>query len=56
MKKQLFAYYKDLYKSIDLYEENKWKISMFLVACALDGGKNRKVTEKSPNQEKKKSY
>lgn len=53
MKKQLFAYYKDLYKSIDLYEENKWKINMFLVACALDGGKNRKTTEKPQNQEKK---
>jgi len=45
MKKQLFEYYKELYKSIDLYEENKWKISKFLVSCALDGGKTRKITQ-----------
>lgn len=39
MKKQLFEDYKELYKAIDLYEENKWKITKFLVSCALDGGK-----------------
>lgn len=45
MKKHLFAHYKELYKSIDLYEENKWKIGKFLVSCALDGGKTRKITQ-----------
>lgn len=35
-KKILFDYYKDLYKAIDLYEDNKMKIKMFYLSFAHD--------------------
>ncbi len=35
-KKILFDYYKELYKAIDLYEENKLRIQMFYLAFAHD--------------------
>ena len=35
-KRILFDYYKELYKSIDLYEENKLRIKMFYLAFAHD--------------------
>lgn len=35
-KRILFEYYKDLYKSIDLYNENKLRIQMFYLAVARD--------------------
>lgn len=35
-KKILFDYYKELYKAIDLYEENKFKIQMFYLSFAHD--------------------
>lgn len=40
-KKILFEYYKDLYKSFDLYKENKIKIYLFLIAVARDKGKRK---------------
>jgi len=40
MKKQIFEYYKDLYVTLDLYEENKWQVQLFLIAMATDGGKS----------------
>lgn len=43
-KRILFDYYKDLYKSMDLYNENKLKIQLFYFAVARDGGKKIKVT------------
>lgn len=52
-KRILFEYYKDLYKSIDLYDENKLRIQMFYIAVARDPGKRKKpmdagvLTEKS---------
>lgn len=41
-KKILFNYYKDLYQTMDLYEENKIKINRFLVDVARDTGKRKK--------------
>lgn len=35
-KRILFDYYKELYKSMDLYEENKMRIRMFYIAFAHD--------------------
>lgn len=35
-KRILFDYYKDLYKAIDLYEENKLRIQMFYLSFAHD--------------------
>ncbi len=43
-KRILFDYYKELYKSIDLYDENKLKIQMFFLAVARDTGKRKKIT------------
>lgn len=34
----IFDYYKDLYKSVDLYDENKHKVQKFLISMAKDGG------------------
>lgn len=34
----IFNYYKDLYKSVDLYDEHKRKVQKFLVSAAKDGG------------------
>lgn len=42
-KRILFDYYKDLYKSMDLYDENKLKIQMFYFAIARDSGKKIKT-------------
>ncbi|MFV0343057.1 MAG: glycosyltransferase family 2 protein [Anaerocolumna sp.] len=42
-KRFLFNYYKDLYKSMDLYKENKIKIKMFYLAVAKDSGKRTKT-------------
>lgn len=38
LKFQLLKEYKELYQSMDLYEENKLKINAFVVAIAKDGG------------------
>ena len=38
----LFGYYKALYQSMDLYEENWLRIQMFLVEVARDMGKRKK--------------
>lgn len=38
----LFDYYKDLYKSMDIYDENKLRIQMFYIAVARDTGKRKK--------------
>lgn len=46
-KRILFDYYKDLYKSIDLYDENKLRIQMFYLAVARDPGKRKKSAESS---------
>ena len=35
-KRILFDYYKDLYKSIDLYNENRMRIQMFYLSFAHD--------------------
>ena len=35
-KRILFDYYRDLYKAIDLYEENKLRIRMFYLSFAHD--------------------
>ncbi len=37
-KLELFEYYKSLYKALDLYDENRWKIQLFLLSAAQDGG------------------
>lgn len=41
-KKILFDYYKELYKAIDLYEENKLRIQMFYLSFAHDKNKKTK--------------
>lgn len=41
-KKILFEYYKDLYKNIDIYKDNKFKIYLFFIAVARDRGKRKK--------------
>ena len=41
LKFMLLEYYKDLYQSIGLYEDNKVKINGFVLAVAKDGGVNR---------------
>lgn len=42
-KKILFEYYRDLYKAIDLYEENKMRIRMFYLSFAHDKIKDIKT-------------
>lgn len=42
-KRILFNYYKELYKSLDLYEENKLKIQLFYLSFAHDKGKKKKL-------------
>ena len=37
MKRQTFAYYKSLYQTLDLYEEQKGKIYRYLISAATDG-------------------
>lgn len=37
MKKQTFAYYKELYQSLDLYEERRLEVYSYLLAAATDG-------------------
>ncbi len=37
MKKQTFAYYKDLYQSLDLYEERRLEVYKYLLTAATDG-------------------
>lgn len=44
-KRILFDYYKDLYKNIDLYDENKFKIQMFFLSVARDPGKRKKIIQ-----------
>jgi hypothetical protein len=34
----IFDYYKELYKSVELYDENKLRIQKFLISAAKDGG------------------
>ncbi len=41
-KRILFDYYKELYKAVDLYEENKLRIQMFYLAFAHDKSKKIK--------------
>ncbi|SHO54116.1 glycosyltransferase family 2 protein [Anaerocolumna xylanovorans] len=59
-KRILFDYYKDLYKSMDIYDENKLRIQMFYIAVARDTGKRKKPldavhpTEKIPKISTKK--
>ncbi len=48
----LFDYYKDLYKSMDLYDENKLRIQMFYIAVARDTGKRKKTSSRSEMTEK----
>lgn len=38
MKRTTFAYYKDLYQTLDLYEERKGKVYRYLLSAATDGG------------------
>lgn len=40
MKYELLRYYRDLYKAMNLYDENKLKINGFLFAYAHDGGES----------------
>ncbi len=35
-KRKLFDYYKELYRAVDLYEENKLRIRMFYLSFAHD--------------------
>ncbi|MGN0377409.1 MAG: glycosyltransferase family 2 protein, partial [Suilimivivens sp.] len=42
-KRKLFDYYKELYKTIDLYEENKLRIQMFYLSFAHDKSKKTKT-------------
>ncbi|WOO38813.1 glycosyltransferase [Anaerocolumna sp. AGMB13020] len=51
-KRILFDYYKDLYKSIDIYDENKLRIQMFYLAVARDPGKRKKSVPSTKNAEK----
>ncbi len=51
-KRILFDYYKDLYKSIDIYDENKLRIQMFYLAVARDPGKRKKSVRSTKNAEK----
>lgn len=44
-KRILFDYYKELYKNIDLYDENKFKIQMFFLSVARDPGKRKKIIQ-----------
>lgn len=44
-KKILFDYYKELYQSIDMYEENKFRIQLFLLDFARDTGKRKKKAQ-----------
>lgn len=37
MKKTTFAYYKDLYESLDLYEKRKLSVYKYLISAATDG-------------------
>lgn len=38
MKLMIFDYYKELYKNVELYAENKRKVQRFLISAARDGG------------------
>lgn len=38
MKRSTFAYYKQLYQALDLYEEQKVKVYRYLISAARDGG------------------
>lgn len=51
-KRILFDYYKELYKSIDIYDENKLRIQMFYLAVARDPGKRKKSVRSTKNAEK----
>lgn len=42
-KKILFGYYKELYQSMDLYEDNQLRIQMFLIEVARDMGKRKRT-------------
>lgn len=42
-KRKLFDYYKELYQTLDLYEENKLKIQMFYLSFAHDKSKKTKT-------------
>ena len=43
IKKILFGYYKEWYQSMDLYEENRLRIQLFLLEVARDMGKRKKI-------------
>jgi glycosyltransferase involved in cell wall biosynthesis len=55
MKYELLGYYRNLYKSINLYNDNKLKINTFLFAYAHDGGsaEYNKIIAKQKRAEKK---
>lgn len=55
MKYELLGYYRNLYKSINLYNDNKLKINTFLFAYAHDGGlaEYNKIIAKKKRDEKK---
>lgn len=44
-KLELFQYYKELYQSLDLYEQNKLKVHSFLIAVAKERGHRAKLQE-----------
>lgn len=44
----LYDYYKSLYESLDLYEDNKWKIQMFLLQSARDKKQKIKKNDYPP--------
>ncbi|BCJ97409.1 glycosyltransferase family 2 protein [Anaerocolumna chitinilytica] len=52
----LFDYYKDLYKSMDIYDENKLRIQMFYIAVARDTGKRKKTPPSPETTEKTKKF
>jgi glycosyltransferase involved in cell wall biosynthesis len=55
MKYELLGYYRNLYKSINLYNDNKLKINTFLFAYAHDGGAaeyNRIIAQKKRAEKK----
>lgn len=54
-KMRLYEYYKDLYESLDLYEDNKLKIQMFLVQAARDKKQRLKKAEYPPQLLKEES-
>ncbi len=48
LKFQLLKTYKELYQSMDLYEENKLQINAFVLAIAKDGGSGRTYEQAAP--------